>query len=276
MVFTGFQSLFIDYFGAHTSKYTEAVSKSFLISAVARTMQPGCQVDTMVVLEGMQGAFKSSSLIALFSAQWHSEATASLSDKDFFQNLRGKWVIEFGEMTHITKSDSNHIKQILTMRSDNYRPSYARFNKDFPRQNIFTGTTNETQYLKDPTGARRYFPVLCGRIDIEAIKRDRDQLWAEALEMFKSGEKWWDIPDAEQEQESRYLSDSWEECIARWLIGKNVVTVSDILEGACELPIGKHSRADQTRVGQIMTRFKWSKHNDTVGGARIRRYHRPK
>jgi putative DNA primase/helicase len=268
--------LFFEYFGAQNSEYTIAVSKSFLVSSVARIMQPGCQVDTMVVLEGAQGGFKSSSLIALFSPEWHSEATARLGDKDFFQNLRGKWVMEFGEMTHITRSDSTQIKQMLTMRTDNYRPSYARFNKDVPRQNIFAGTINEDAYLNDPTGARRYLPVLCGKIDIDAIKRDRDQFWAEALLMFYAGEKWWDIPDAEREQEERYQPDSWEEIIAKWLVGKIVVSVADILIGACGLPVDRIGRSEETRIGKIMTRFKWPKRNDTVGGLRVRRYYRQK
>lgn len=266
--------LFSEYFGADDTDYVMAVSKSFLVSAVARVMNPGCQVDTMVVLEGNQGNRKSTSLSTLFSTQFHSEITASVTDKDFYQNLRGKWCMEFGELSAFKRSDAAHIKQIITARYDNYRASYARFNRDNPRQCIFAGSTNESSYLIDPTGARRFLPIACKTINIDAIKRDRDQLWAEAVSLYKSGATWWEIPDAEREQDDRYLSDSWEEKIAEWLTGNMSATTTEILEGALALPAGKHTRADQTRVGAIMTRIGWHKRKDTVAGVRIWRYYR--
>jgi putative DNA primase/helicase len=267
--------LLANYFGAKNNEYHSAVSQSLMVSAVARAMKPGCQVDTMVVLEGGQGSFKSSSVSALFSAEWHSEVSAAINDKDFFQNLRGKWVMEFGEMTHITRADSTHIKQILTIRSDNYRASYGRFNKDYPRQNIFIGTTNEDSYLKDATGARRYLPVKTETINLSAIKADRDQLWAEAMHLYKSGASWWEIPGAEDEQDERYESDSWESEIAHWLVGKSSVSTSEILVGAIGSDVAKHSRSDQTRVGNVMKRLKWKKVKITTNGAREWRFVRP-
>lgn len=272
--FNRIKTALTDYFGVAPSPYAEAVARSFFVSAVARIFKPGCQVDTMVVFEGAQGGYKSTALQTLFSSEFHSEVIANIQDKDFYQNLRGKWCMEFGELTPFRKADASHLKQIITARYDNYRASYARFNRDYPRQNIFAGTTNENNYLIDPTGARRFLPVVCGSIDIAALKTDRNLLWAEAVHLFNSGADWWNIPNAEQEQEDRYQADSWEEVISQWLVGKNTVSINDILVGALEMPIGRHTKADQTRVGAIMTRFKWKKNRDTVGGQRIWRYHR--
>ncbi len=267
--------LFTDYFGAEDSDYVRAVSQSLLVSAIARVMKPGCKVDTMVVLEGEQGSYKSTAIIELFSLPWHAETQASVTDKDFFQNLNGKWVMEFGEMAGITRADSDHIKQILTIRSDRYRPSYGKRSQDFQRQNIFMGTTNNNTYLRDATGARRYLPIASNKINLESIKRDRDQLWAEALFLYQNGATWWEIPNAQEEQELRYDSDeSWEEKIAQWLIGKTIVTTGEILENALGIEVAKHGRSELTRVGHIMNRFKWKKKNDTVGGQRVWRYHR--
>jgi len=262
--------LFFEYFGADSSDYTMAVSRSFLVSAVARVMDPGCQVDTMVILEGAQGSKKSSALSMLFSNNWHSEVSASITDKDFFQNLRGKWILEFGEMTHITRADSNHIKQVLTIRADNYRESYGRLSKSYPRQSIFAGTTNDDRYLKDATGARRYLPVKTVYINLDAIKRDRDQLWAEAVHMYKNGANWWDIPDAEAEQEKRYEVDSWEELIEQWLIDNKIrsVALHEVMFCALGIEKAKQSRVEQMRVSAALKRLNWERVYATINGAR--------
>jgi putative DNA primase/helicase len=266
------QNLLTHYYGSEESEYSRAVSQSMLVSAVARIMNPGCQVDTMVILEGGQGSYKSSSISTLFSQDWHSEVSASITDKDFYQNMRGKWVMEFGEMTHITRADSNHIKQVLTIRNDTYRASYGRFSKTYPRQNIFVGTTNDDVYLKDATGARRYLPVKTNTIKLAEIKADRDQLWAEAMHLHQSGASWWEIPGAEEEQEKRYEGDSWESNIADWLVGKLDVSTSEILINALGIEVAKHTRADQMRVGAIMKRTNWTKYRKRVGSVFEWRY----
>lgn len=269
------KQLFTRYFGAEDNDYTAAVSLSLLISAIARVMKPACKVDTMVVLEGEQGSFKSTAIIELFSQPWHSETLASVVEKDFYQNLSGKWIMEFGEMSGITRADSDHIKQVLTNRTDRYRPSYGKCSKDFPRQNIFIGTTNNATYLKDATGARRYLPIACTKIDLDSIIKDRDLLWAEAFVLYKEGATWWEIPGASDEQEKRYDADeSWEEKIAHWLIGKSVASAGEILEKALGIEVVKHGKSELTRVGNIMKRFNWKKKNDSVGGQRVWRYHR--
>ncbi len=266
------EAMFSRYFGAKQSKYSEYAGKSFMTSAVARIFQPGCQVDTMIVLEGEQGCGKSTSLSTLFSSQWHSEITANVNDKDFFQCMRGKWLMEFGEMSGIKKADYTHIKQVITVRNDNYRPSYAAFSRDFPRQNIFAGTTNEQTYLIDPTGARRFLPIACGKIDIGAIKEDRDQLWAEALQLFYAKHDWSKIPGAKDEQDARYQSDSWEEKIVQWLDTRTELMTSEILEDCFKIDASKHSKTDQIRVGQIMAKLGWKKARILKNGSRIWHY----
>ena len=108
-----------------------------------------------------------------------------------------------------------------------------------PRQNIFIGTTNDVTWNKDLTGARRFFPIRCGKIDLAAIRRDRDQLWAEALAMFREGEQWWLTPEetrlAAKEQAARFEADEWLEGIARYIEKKDQVTIGEILGNALSL-----------------------------------------
>lgn len=185
-----------------------------LVSAVARAFEPGCKVDTMLVLEGKQGVGKTRFTRELFGADWYAEATASPGDKDFFQVLQGRWVMEIGEMESFTKAEVGKIKQAVTAQQDTFRASYGRFVKTYPRQCVFVGTTNENQYLRDPTGARRFLPIRVNTIDVDRIIRERDQLWAEAVHLYREGFDYWTLPaDAAREQERRYQADTWEETI---------------------------------------------------------------
>ena len=272
-------NFFKDYLGSESSAYNEAVAISFLVSAVARVMIHGCQVDTMVILEGFQGKGKSSALSVLFSKAWYSEITANINDKDFFQNMRGKWCLEFADLSGFKKMDAHQLKKIITARTDNYRASYARYNKDYPRQSIFVATTNESNYLDDPTGARRYLPIKCGvekGIDLIGIERNRDQLWAEAVELFNYGMCWWVIPDAAKQQEERFNTDVWEDVIIRWMIMHDYVSTSEILVGALDIEVGKQTRREQTRVGNVMNRLKYDRSRIVRNGQRIWVYVKPK
>lgn len=282
--------VFPRYFGAHDSAYVQAVGLAFFIGAVARIYAPGCKVDTMVILEGAQGIGKTRSVRALAGASWYAEATESPSSKDFYQALRGKWLVEIGEMQAFSRAEANKIKQVITVQSDNYRPSYGRYARDFPRQSVFIGTTNEAQYLNDPTGARRFLPVRCAQADADAIVRDRDQLWAEAVARYRDGEPWWAIPAAARdEQEARFNADSWEDVVADWLDGRaadtaypagqrgpiDQVTVTEVLRWALGMELSKHDRGAQTRVGNILRRLGWRPVQVRAGEGRRRCYQRP-
>lgn len=270
-------TLFRDAFGVPDSDYARHVARAFFVSAVARICQPGCQVDFMLVLEGDQGAGKTRAVNALFGDGLYAEAMESPQHKDFYIGLQGKWGIEIGEMHAFSKADVTKVKQAVTARADHYRPPYARTAQSFPRQCVLIGTTNETDWQRDPTGARRYYPLRVGeRIDLARLREQRDQLWAEAVMRYKRGDPWWETPPgAGDEQEERYQEDSWIDPIARWLDGLaderyyptglrrdgtarvESVSTAQVLYYALGMEWAKHTRAEQNRIGPIMRRLGW-------------------
>lgn len=263
-------TFFTDFCGTPFSPYSEAVARSFFVSAVARILRPGCKVDTMVVLEGEQGIGKSQLVQALFGSLWHCDITQAPNNLDFYQNLRGKWIGEFSDLGALGRVDQNVIKQALTITHDTYRASYGRNARSYPRQYIFVGNTNKTEYLTDETGARRYLPIACHEINAEGVMPIRSQLWAEAVHRYRAGEKWHNIPNAKAEQDLRYMADSWEDYIAPWL-GRQAqsmsprVTISDVLEFALQIRVERHDRSAQTRVGAILHRLGWRKRQESSG-----------
>jgi putative DNA primase/helicase len=213
------------YCGAQASPYSAEAGVRWLISAVARVMVPGCQADGMLILESPeQGTGKSSAFRALVpDVEWHSETGITVGDKDSYQSLHGVWIHVFDELDAMRRGDVTRLKSFLTARKDHYRPPYARLARDFPRQNVFAGTTNEAEYFQDRTGNRRFLPVrVTGQVDVGALERDRDQLWAEAFARFHQGWRWHaDTPSVralfEDEQAGRVQADDWEPRIAHWL-----------------------------------------------------------
>ena len=173
---------------AGDDKYLAAVGAKFLISAVARILHPGSQVDHVLVLEGEQGTGKTSS-VRILGRKWVADGLPNLHDKDSAIYLQGVWIVELPELAAIRRTgDLESIKAFLSRTSDRFRPPYGRRTVDIPRQCVFIATTNETEYLRDPTGNRRFWPVHCGAIGLAALARDCDQLWAEAVARYIKGE----------------------------------------------------------------------------------------
>ncbi len=174
------------YFGAADTEYHRAIGRKWLISCVARAVEPGCKVDTLPVLEGGQGDRKSSALQELAGGlQWFSETTIDLHNiPEACKQLQGKWIYEIAELDGFRKADLLRVKNFVSRQQDDYRQSYARRSEAYPRTCVFAATTNESKYLQDPTGNRRFWPVACGRVDVKALRRERDQLWAEATAAY--------------------------------------------------------------------------------------------
>ena len=255
------ETLFAVYFGARKSPFSLAVGRNFLVGAVARIFSPGVKHDTMPVLEGEQGNLKSSSIQVLFGEDWAAELKASPDHKDFEASLLGIWVLEFAELETLVRADIGRIKMQLSVQSDWVRLPYRPANQRFPRQCVFIGTTNDDLYLKDPTGGRRFWPIRCGRIDIDSLRRDREQIWAEAVKEFKEGGTWWKVPidEAREEQEKRYRADSWEEIIRPWLSSRSEITMTEILGECLELERSRHDLSAQIRVGNALKRCGWER-----------------
>lgn len=252
--------------------YTEAVGRCWLVSMVARVLDPGCKVDTMPVFEGGQGIKKSTAMQALVGARWFAEASESPTSKDFYQVLQGKLLIEIAEMDTFSRAEVHTIKRVITCRVDRYRAPYGRRAEDYPRMSVFAGTTNKDDWNRDETGARRFWPVACAGVDIAWIERHRTQLFAEAVARYDRGEPWWDVPDAaaRDEQEARRSSDEWEPVIERWLLGRDEVTVGDVLEGALKLPPDKWDKASQMRAATALRVLGWVRTTARRGGRLVK------
>jgi len=196
--------LFIDYLGAEDSDYVKEVTRKMFIAAVKRLYEPGCKFDYMLVLVGPQGAGKST-IIQMLARRWFSDSLKTFDTKDAGEHLQSAWIFEFGELAGMTKTEVDEIKQFITKRGDKYRVAYDRVITDFPRKCIFFGTTNNMDFLKDPTGNRRFWPVV-----IDPDKRTKSvftdlseyeigQVWAEVLKAYESGEALTLSPEIEQQ-----------------------------------------------------------------------------
>jgi hypothetical protein len=187
-------SVFIDYLGAEDNSYVREVTRKALIGAVARIMSPGCKHDHILVLVGPQGCRKSTTLAKL-GKNWFSDSLYTLSGKDAYEQLQGYWIIEMGEMAAARKAELEQIKQFISKQSDNFRAAYARRTQEHPRQCAFFGSTNDEEFLRDPTGGRRFWPVVvtdAGRSRADSLTDEViDQIWAETTVRYNAGELWY-------------------------------------------------------------------------------------
>lgn len=287
------------YFGTEDSPYTRTVFAKWMLSAVARVRRPGCQVDHVLVLEGEQGIGKSTALQKLAGGEENfSDTLPDISTKDALEHCVGPWIIELAELDHMRKSEVSALKAFISARAPRFRHAYAHRTTDHPRRCVFAATTNEGGsggYLTDPTGARRFWPVECKKVDTGAIERDRDQLWAEALHRVRAGEAWHITDpgvhaDAQEEQASRRQVDPWMELIAPFLRSRKIVTISEVLDhlgfGPDEhVPSGfgsyqrapvkkgwKYDQRSSNRAAAIMRELGWTRRQLRVDGERVWKY----
>ena len=185
--------IIIDYMGAEDSELNRAMSRKHFVAAVARVFNPGCKYDYCLIMSGAEGIGKST-LLRVMGGKWFNDSITTLEGKEGMEQLRRAWVVELGELSSIKRSDVEQVKAHLSKQVDIYRAAYARRVLEHPRQCVFCGTTNEALFLKGDTGNRRFWviPVVAELRKYkdwsEAIRRDRDQLWAEAVHYYKQGE----------------------------------------------------------------------------------------
>ncbi|QOR55222.1 MAG: hypothetical protein SHS37scaffold296_39 [Burkholderiales phage 68_11] len=289
-----------DCLGAEEGEYTAAVGTWFVMGMVQRVLKPGCQMDYMVVLEGLQGKQKSTALRTLVgNDDWFADTPIRIGDKDALLSLAGKWLYEVGELDSFNKAEVTAVKQYVSSRIDRVREPFARRPVDRPRSAVFGGSTNQSEYFKDPTGARRFWPVACdGDIELAKLASWRDQLFAEAMHRLASDDaelrRYWPTREETErllvpQQERREIVDPWFERLAVWLESKDVF--DDAGRHVCEVELftahellvkALHVLTDRidsgrqmaTRVGIAMHKMGWEKVRDTTG-ARLWRYKRP-
>ena len=250
-------------FDATNDAYHRAVGAKFLIAAVRRPRQPGCKFDHMMILEGDQGIGKSTAARELFSDEWFSDSIpADLSSKDAAMALLGVWCLEFGEIEHLIRSEPETIKAFLSRQTDRYRPPYGRGYVERPRQGVFLGTTNSDDYLRDSTGNRRIWPVRCRSVDMEWIRLNRKQLWAEAAVREATGEAIWLSEDeaatlAVTAQSNRLAEVPWERAVMEHVAPFKRIQIPDVLRIAVGLSLDKQTRRNVLDVAEILKRNGW-------------------
>ena len=186
-------NLLIDYLGAADTELTRAMTRKHFTAAVARVFQPGIKYDYVLTLIGPEGIGKSSLIRMMGKGEWFDDSLTSIEGKDGMEQIRGKWLVEFGELTNYKKSTSEAYKAFISKQEDSYRPAYGRKTETYPRQCVFFATTNERAFLKGDTGNRRFWAVECG-LDLtvkdvwEELAGNVDQLWAEAVQRYKDHE----------------------------------------------------------------------------------------
>lgn len=210
------KSVFTDFLGATDNIYTQSVAIVSFVGCVARVMQAGVKFDTCTTLVGKQGTGKSKFLYKIaVNPEWFTDGVTTFDGKDFYESIQGKWIIELGEGTAFQKSIKERCKQAIASQHDTYREPYGRHPTIRKRQCVFFGTTNNYDFLKDETGDRRYYPIdvniakATKSIDNDLTPEYVGQLWAEALQLYNSGQSIY-IQDskvlalAEQEQRKHF------------------------------------------------------------------------
>lgn len=200
--------LIIDYIGAEDNALTRAMTRKHFTAAVARIYEPGCKYDYCLIITGKEGIGKST-LFSVMGGEWFSDSLVTMEGTKGMEQLRNSWIVELPELGSIKRSDVEQVKAFITRQDDCYRPAYGSVMESHPRQCIFSGTTNETYFLKGDTGNRRFW-VIAVNPELrkhgntrEALTADRDQLWAEAVVRYREGEKLYLSQEMEEEARRR-------------------------------------------------------------------------
>jgi len=200
-------TLFIDYFGLSDSAYAREAARKVLCGAVARVFEPGCKFDLVPVIVGEEGIYKSTFWKRL-GGKWFSDTFFKVEGKEGLEQIQGAWIIEIAELAGLRKSDAESVKHFLTKQIDQFRAAYAHVSETHARQCIFVGTTNIRDFLKDPTGNRRFLPIMSNperttkSVDTDLVGDEIKQIWAEAAYYYMQGEKLYFGPEAARQAKS--------------------------------------------------------------------------
>ncbi len=266
-----------DYLGVRKTAYTELVGKFFIRGMIRRVMAPGCKFDYCLVLEGEQGLGKSTAA-RILAWHWFADTDLDLSNKDALMALAGHWVYEISEMGSLMRAEEKKQKSFLSRQDDEYRPPYGRRMIKVPRQSVFIGTTNEEEYLKDPTGGRRFWPVLCeNEFNLDGLRSNVEQMYAEALADFHAGERSFPTADEQKtlftpEQVKRGMQEPFDDLLYQWV--KNQIVPFSMAEAATDglkLTADKLTPAIVTRLGISLRKLGCGRKEDRLAADPSRR-----
>jgi predicted P-loop ATPase len=270
--------------GAEQTPLNSEIGTRWLVQGVARVMSAGSKTDGCLILQGPQGIGKSSALrILSVSPDWYRDSFVDIrTGRDAYSKLAGVWIYEFPELESTRGRDDRSVKAFLTSQVDTYRPAYAKYESEVPRQVVFAGTTNDQEILSDPTGSRRYWIVACTQCAFDKLEAEADQLWAEAMHIYNQWNdptRWaWELDPAVIQaknavNEKYQQQDTWTSFIETWLscndeLHQTGATVADVMYHALLITPDRQSRAQATRTGSILSSLNWSKKRVSVDGKR--------
>lgn len=261
------ESFMSAYFGTESSEYAKSVSVYLWSALAGRCLQPGVKADMTPILVGDQGAGKTRGVEALAPEEGSFvEVNLEHRDDNLARALRGKLIGELGELRGLMTREAEAIKAWMTRTHEEWIPKYREFATRFPRRLVFIGTTNDDEFLGDATGERRWLPIRVGKVDVAAIERDRDQLWAEGVEMFKrEGVQWRAAQTLARDEHANYkVHDTWESAIGGWLESDDMDTqegvkrgdrpfkLQDVMVSALGMNMQNIARRDELRAGRVL------------------------
>ena len=236
------------------------------------------------ILVGDQGCGKSTGVAALSpSPEYFCEISLAEKDEDLARKMRGRLVGEIGELRGLHTKELESIKAFITRTHENWIPKYREFATQFPRRLVFVGTTNQDEFLSDDTGNRRFLPVRVSNVNVEGIRQNREQLWAEAKKLFSDSGIQFSVAEqlATREHEQYMIKDAWQETVSRWLnepdiitdekpIDKDYVTSIEVLKGAIGLDAKSIGRREELRISKTLQELGYKKTVTKVGGKSLR------
>jgi len=268
------------YAGAQDTPLTRAIGAAWLRCAVARAIVPGIKADAALVLEGAQGAGKSS-IFAILGGDYFTDDVPALDSKDAALAVARAWIVELPELSAMARALVEHTKAFVSRQTDRVRPPYGRALVEWPRRCVFGGTTNRADYLRDDTGNRRFWPVAVGASDLAALRADREQLLAEAVASWQAGGALALPPElwgaAAEEQAARVEVDPWEDRVASYCKGHKEVTCVEVLTSSLGLGLDleRVGQREQNRVARVLGMLGWLRCQVRREGRRVWVYRPP-
>jgi hypothetical protein len=263
----------------------QMIGRRWMVQAVARALRPGCKADVVLVLTGKQGIRKSSALRELAGVEYFSDSPIPIGEGPrAMSQVYSAWLHELSELASLRGKAVEDVKSFITKTHDDFQPLYSRTQVHWARFSVFAGTTNEDYFLSDPTGARRFWPVRALKVDLDWIKQNRDQLWAEAVAALEAGECWWLDADeekvVEEDREQYQREETWDDLVLAWLASQprnmidshdfdSALTAARLLKMALGIDPHQHTTGNITRIGQVMKRLGYVKTRPTLSNQRV-------
>lgn len=275
------ESFLAIYFGAESTPYTRAVSKYLWTALAGRIITPGAKADMVPILVGGQGVGKSTGVAAMVpDMDYFTEVSFHEKEDDLARRMRGRLLGEIGELRGLHTRELETIKAFITRTHESWVPKYREFSVTFPRRIVFVGTTNKDEFLADETGNRRWLPVRVSQADVEAIRRDRLQLWAEASELYeRDGIDYREAESLAGDVHAEHtMTDPWAEDVGRWLDEPDPLTgdtprtreflrVGDVLRGAIKLEAKHVKKYEEMRMGNVLRAFNYVRRRIRIAGS---------